>query len=51
MCKVDESRFMVIEIKDCLDYKKNLNIMKELNTQSLMEFIEKYRYHWKGHVL
>jgi hypothetical protein len=33
------------------DYKNNLDVMKDLNTQPVMEFIDNYRYNWKTHVL
>jgi hypothetical protein len=35
----------------CLDYKKKLDIMKELNVQQIMEFIVNYRSNWKNHIL
>jgi hypothetical protein len=34
-----------------LDYKKNLDVTKELNTQAIMEFTENYSYNWKNHIL
>jgi len=34
-----------------LDYEKNLDVMKELNIQPIMEFIDNYRHNWKTHVL
>jgi hypothetical protein len=35
----------------CLDYKNNLDKMKGLNIQLMMEFIENYRSNWKTHGL
>jgi hypothetical protein len=34
-----------------LDYYRNLDIMKEVNTQLIMEFVENYRANWKSHTL
>jgi hypothetical protein len=31
----------------CLDNKRNLDNMKEFNTQPIMKFIENYRSNWK----
>jgi hypothetical protein len=51
-CKRDESTVIGLQIKyvrrkaNCtgLDYKRYLDIMKEFNTQIIMEFMENYRY-------
>jgi hypothetical protein len=51
VCKQHKSRITVAEIKFMriagyahLDYERNSDILKELNTQPTMEFIEPYRY-------
>jgi hypothetical protein len=59
ICKWDESRFTVAEMKfilrsadwTCVNCKRNLHIMKELNTQPIMEFIKNYAANWKNHAL
>jgi len=40
-------KFMVTIGYTRLDYKKNLDIMKEVNAQPIMEFVENYIPNWK----
>jgi hypothetical protein len=56
MWEQNESRNKEAEIKfmasySHLDYKKNLDIMKELNMQPVTEVIENYRSNWEDHIL
>jgi hypothetical protein len=34
-----------------LEFESNLDIIKELNTQRTLQFIENYRFKWKNRVL
>jgi hypothetical protein len=54
----DESRIIAAEVKflrktaqyTLYDHKKNWDIIKELNTQSIIEKISKYKNKWMQHV-
>jgi hypothetical protein len=35
----------------CMDHKRNTEIMKELNTETIMNFLQTYRVNWKCYVL
>jgi hypothetical protein len=57
ICKQDKSSITAVGTKFIrmagytdLDYKKNLVIMTQLNTQPIMKFKENYRSNWKNHV-
>jgi argininosuccinate synthase len=59
VCKGDESRITASEMKfvrrkaGCIgmDYKRNFDLMKELNTQPIMEIMENWRSNWRNYFL
>jgi hypothetical protein len=59
ICKRGESRITGAKMKfmrqtagyTCMGHRRNTVIMKELNTELVMNFIQTYRANWKCHVL
>jgi hypothetical protein len=57
--KREESRITAAEMKFLrqtagythMDHRRNTDIMKELNTEQIMNFIPTYRANWKCHIL